>query len=380
MNGFNFVRNRLPITAVAEQVLRYSTFARAPAVAAQSALIRDCLPGFSADNALTVLDDTVLPRIWLGNAITTPTHLDEWNNVGCVVGGRRRFTLFPPEQLVNLYIGPLDFAPTGAPMSLVSLHEPDFARFPRFREALAAAVSADLGPGDALYIPPLWWHHVESLESFNLLVNYWWHAAAGTAVGADSGFDTLIHAMLNLRSLPPATRAGLEGDVRSLRVRDRAEVTEHIPVPRHGLLGELCGVPMSPGCGLSRSVSRKESDVVFTRIRTRSSPAGACHVGAQMLDVMAVTVQELSLRLPGSRQPSSNCRPEVVEELAGLVPRVGDQRFVLQEVVAEIELATIVSKKIEHGRQVMRRILDPVAAVKALRDVVRRVDTHTSSG
>src|SRR5205807_7775870 len=121
MNGFNFVRNRLPITAVAEQVLRYAAFARSPAVAAQSALIRDCLPGFSAENPLTVIDGTVLPRIWLGNAITTPTHLDEWNNIGCVVSGRRRFTLFPPEQITNLYIGPLDFAPTGAPMSLVSL-------------------------------------------------------------------------------------------------------------------------------------------------------------------------------------------------------------------------------------------------------------------
>ena len=119
MNGFNFIRNRLPITTVAEQVLRYSTFARAPAVAAQSALIRDCLPGFAIENALSVVAETVQPRIWLGNSITTPTHLDEWNNIGCVVSGRRRFTLFPPEQLVNLYIGPLDFAPTGAPMSQI---------------------------------------------------------------------------------------------------------------------------------------------------------------------------------------------------------------------------------------------------------------------
>jgi hypothetical protein len=47
MNGFNFVRNRLPITQVAEQVLRYGTYPRAPAVAVQSALIRDCLPGFA---------------------------------------------------------------------------------------------------------------------------------------------------------------------------------------------------------------------------------------------------------------------------------------------------------------------------------------------
>jgi len=209
MTGFNFVRNRLPVSAIAEQVVRYSTFERPPAVAVQSALIRDCLPGFSEENRLTVLEDSVLPRLWLGNAITTPTHLDEWHNIGCVVAGRRRFTLFPPEQVANLYIGPLDFAPTGAPMSLVPLHAPDFERFPKFREALAAALTAELGAGDAIYIPPLWWHHVESLESFNVLVNYWWHALPGVvSTHVESGFDSLVHAIVTLRSLPPATAVG----------------------------------------------------------------------------------------------------------------------------------------------------------------------------
>ena len=239
MNGFNFVRNRLPITQVAEQVLRYGAFSRAPAVAVQSALIRDCLPGFLKENTLSVLDDTVLPRIWLGNAITTPTHLDEWNNIGCVVSGRRRFTLFPPEQIRNLYIGPLDFAPTGAPMSLVSLHTPDFERFPRFREALAAAVSAELGPGDAIFIPPLWWHHVESLEPFNLLVNYWWHARAGIATGTQAGFDALIHALVSLRTLPPATRDAWHALFEHYVFGSQADLTGHIPAHRHGILGEL---------------------------------------------------------------------------------------------------------------------------------------------
>ncbi len=239
LNGFNFVRNRLPITAVAEQVLRYSRFSNAPAVAAQSALIRDCLPGFSAANGLTVLDDTALPRIWLGNAVTTPTHLDEWNNIGCVVSGRRRFTLFPPEQIANLYIGPLDFAPTGAPMSLVPLHEPDFARFPKFRQALAAAVTAELGPGDAIFIPPLWWHHVESLGPFNVLVNYWWHAARGAPTGTASGFDALVHAILNLRTLPPATRAAWRALFEHYVFGTPEDATGHIPPHRHGILGEL---------------------------------------------------------------------------------------------------------------------------------------------
>lgn len=239
MDGFNFVRNRLPITTIAEQVLRYSAFARPPAVAAQSALIRDCLPGFSAQNSLTLTDASVLPRIWLGNAITTPTHLDEWNNIGCVVSGSRRFTLFPPEQIANLYIGPLDYAPTGAPMSLVTLSAPDFSRFPRFREALAVAVSAELRPGDAIFIPPLWWHHVESLESFNLLVNYWWRASSGASTASDSAFDSLIHAILNLRELPSETRQAWGALFDYYIFGAQSGVTEHIPAHRHGILGKV---------------------------------------------------------------------------------------------------------------------------------------------
>jgi hypothetical protein len=239
MNGFNFIRNRLSLSAVAEQVLRYSAFEHAPAVAAQSALLRDCLPGFTAENALTALDGSILPRIWLGNAITTPTHLDEWHNIGCVVSGRRRFTLFPPEQIGNLYIGPLDFAPTGAPMSLVSLHEPDFQRFPRFHAAVAAAVEAELGPGDAIYIPPLWWHHVESLERFNVLVNYWWHSAGGPPAAAPAGFDSLLHAIVSLRNLPPDTREAWRALFDHYVFGAQVGVTEHIPEHRRGLLGKL---------------------------------------------------------------------------------------------------------------------------------------------
>jgi hypothetical protein len=239
MTGFNFLRNRLPLTAVAEQVLRYAEFPRSPAVAAQSALISDCLPGFTAENSLKIVDDNVQPRIWLGNRITTPTHVDEWNNIGCVVAGRRRFTLFPPEQIANLYIGPLDFAPTGAPMSLVSLRNPDFERYPQFRGALAAAHAADLEPGDAIVIPPLWWHHVESLEPFNVLVNYWWHDSQGDGALADSAFDALLHAILGIRALPPATRRAWAAFFEQYVFGDDPDVSAHIPEQRRGILGKL---------------------------------------------------------------------------------------------------------------------------------------------
>ena len=238
LDGFNFVRNRLPLTAIAEQALRYAGHARAPAVAVQSAPLTECLPGFATANPLPLAHPSAAPRIWLGNAVTTPTHLDEWFNIGCVVLGRRRFTLFPPQQIGNLYVGPLDYAPTGAPMSLVQLHAPDFERFPRFREALAHARRAELAPGDALFIPPLWWHNVESLDSLNVLVNYWWHAS-GAALGSVSGYDSLLHAMLNIRQLPEPARAGWRSLFEHYVFGPQEPVTAHIPEQKRGVLGPL---------------------------------------------------------------------------------------------------------------------------------------------
>ena len=239
MSGFNFLRNRLPLSEIAAQVLRYAQFPNPPAVAAQSALIRDCLPAFAAENVLTLFDESILPRIWLGNRITTPAHVDEWNNVACVVAGRRRFTLFPPEQVANLYVGPLDFAPTGAAMSMVSLRDPDFSRYPKFRDALAAAQVAVLEAGDCIFIPPLWWHHVESLEPFNVLVNYWWHDPLGANANADSAFDALLHGILSIRALPPESRRAWRAFFEQYVFGAHADSIGHIPRERHGILGDL---------------------------------------------------------------------------------------------------------------------------------------------
>jgi Cupin-like domain len=239
MNGFNFHRNRVSLSEIAAQVMRYAQFPSPPAVAAQSALIRDCLPAFTAENVLSLFDAAILPRIWLGNRITTPAHVDEWNNLACVVAGRRRFTLFPPEQVANLYVGPLDFAPTGAAMSMVSLRDPDFARYPKFRDALAAAQVAVLEAGDCIFIPPLWWHHVESLEPFNVLVNYWWHDPLGADSNADSAFDALLHGILSIRALPPESRAAWRAFFEQYVFGSHADSVEHIPPERRGILGSL---------------------------------------------------------------------------------------------------------------------------------------------
>jgi hypothetical protein len=240
LDGFNFARNRLPVSAILEQLARYSAFDDPPAVAVQSALVDDCLPGFAAQNRLPALDPAVAPRIWVGNRVTVPAHFDESSNVACVVAGRRRFTLFPPEQLANLYVGPLDFAPTGAAMSLVRLSAPDPERFPRFAQALAAASYAELEPGDAIFIPTMWWHHVESLDPrLNVLVNFWWGGSLGAVDRAESGMDCLIHALLNIRPMPEELRLAWARMFEHFVFRATERDFDHIPESRRGVLGRL---------------------------------------------------------------------------------------------------------------------------------------------
>src|SRR3546814_563000 len=114
------------------------------------------LPGLGADNDLDVGDRDPLARVWISNRSRIPAHQDLPDNLACVAVGRRRVTLFPPDQLANLYIGPLDFTPAGQAISLVDFAAPDLARFPRFAEALRHAQVAELGPGDAVFIPSMW--------------------------------------------------------------------------------------------------------------------------------------------------------------------------------------------------------------------------------
>jgi hypothetical protein len=204
MTGLNFERRTDRLAALLDRLLALLADPAPPAVYIGAMPIPTTLPDFARDNALPLLDATIAPRLWIGNRVTVQTHYDISSNVACVVAGRRRFTLFPPEQLVNLYVGPLEFTLAGQPISMVRLDAPDHEKFPRFRAALETAQTAELEPGDAIFIPYLWWHHVESRESFNVLVNYWWDEAPAWA---GSPFESLIHALMSIRSLPPKRRA-----------------------------------------------------------------------------------------------------------------------------------------------------------------------------
>ncbi len=199
------------------------------------------LPGLRDGNDLK-LDAGVLGgepplvSIWLGNRTVAAAHYDMSNNIACCMVGRRRFTLFPPDQVHNLYPGPLDPTPGGQVVSMVDFGAPDFDRFPRFREALAAAQVADLEPGDVLVYPALWWHQVEALDPFNVLINYWWNSSPGFM---DTPMNTVLHGLLSLRDRPDFEKRGWREifDYYVFGPSDRAGA--HLPEKARGNLAPL---------------------------------------------------------------------------------------------------------------------------------------------
>lgn len=203
LSGLNFEPRMTTVSQALDLLLRHAETDRPPALALQSIPEPDALPGFSQANPNPLLGSEVAPRLWIGNAVTVHTHHDMNDNLAIVAGGRRRFTLFPPEQTRNLYIGPFERTPAGPPVSMVSIAAPDLERHPRFVEAWAESETAELEPGDAIFIPYMWWHHVQSLDRLGVLVNYWWNPAPADM----RPLEALIHAMTMVRDLPPSQRS-----------------------------------------------------------------------------------------------------------------------------------------------------------------------------
>lgn len=194
-------------------------------------------PGLAEQNPTPLIPrDGLAATIWIGTATRVAAHCDEPDNIACTAIGHRRFTLFPPNQFANLYPGPLDNTPGGRAISMVDFHAPDFARFPRFREALRHARTVVLAPGDALRIPSLWWHHVEALDAFNVMINYWWRTRPAWLAAPD---DALLAALLAIRDLPAAERAHWRDVFDHYVFAPTDAVTAHIPEGGRGILDPL---------------------------------------------------------------------------------------------------------------------------------------------
>lgn len=236
MSGFNFEREVAKLDQVLSEILMHEHVDAAPSYYVGSTAVDTCLPGFRSENDLAFGAAQPLASIWLGNRSRIAAHWDLPDNVACCAVGHRRFTVFPPEQLENLYVGPLDVTPAGQEISLVDFHNPDFEKYPKFREALESAQVAEMEPGDALFIPSMWWHHVEGLDSFNVLINFWWRRSPDF-MGTPR--NVLSHALMTIRDLPPEQRKAWH-DIFQYYVFNADDSTfEHIPERARGLLGAI---------------------------------------------------------------------------------------------------------------------------------------------
>lgn len=236
LEGFNFERKRMPLGEAIRRIVSNDEDAARRSIYVGSVPTRSHLPGFAQQNALRILRSDVEPRIWIGHASKVSAHYDTYDNIACVVAGTRRFTLFAPETIDRLYVGPLDHTMAGQPVSLAASAFTDDEKYPRFREVREQALTAELEPGDAIYIPKLWWHQVEALSPFNVLVNYWWDAFS---IGPDAPSTGLLLSMISIAERPIAERRAWKAFFDHYVFRTQGHPLAHLPETQHGVLGPL---------------------------------------------------------------------------------------------------------------------------------------------
>lgn len=232
----NFRMAQGPFAAWMDAMAAAETDPAAPTVYLSSIDMADFFSGLAEANSLPLGMRRPIASIWIGTPTRIAAHNDVPDNLAVCVAGRRRFTLFPPDQFANLYPGPLENNPGGRPVSMVDLHRPDLVRYPRFAEALAAAQVAELGPGDAVFVPSQWWHHVEGLEPFNVLVNYWWRDVPHFLGQPE---DALFHAILAIRDLPDADKALWQAQFDHYVFAGAEQARAHLPDQAQGILAPL---------------------------------------------------------------------------------------------------------------------------------------------
>ena len=234
--AMNFRMTNGPLPALLDAMAAAADDSTAPAIYLASIDMGDYFDGLAEANMLPLGARNPIASIWIGTRTCIAAHNDVPENVAVCAVGRRRFTLFPPDQFANLYLGPLENTPAGRPVSMVDVRAPDLQAHPRFAAALHHAQVAELAPGDAIFVPSLWWHHVEGLASFNILMNYWWRDLPRWAGNPE---DALLHAMLAVRDLPAAQREMWQAQFQHYVFAASDDVTAHLPPESRGILAPL---------------------------------------------------------------------------------------------------------------------------------------------
>ncbi len=234
--AFNFAHRAMPFREALRCILDTADVPGHDTLYMGSLTSETYLPGIERLTPLAFLPPMVRPRFWIGHESAIACHYDTMDNVACVVAGKRRFTLYPPDAIHDLYVGPIDRTMAGQPVSLAAASADPDARYPRFAQARHRALVAELEPGDAIYIPKLWWHQVEATSRVNMLVNFWWD---GFAAGPDQPYTAMLLAMIAIAERPAGERAAWRAWFDHYVFRPDGHPLAFLEPEQHGILGPL---------------------------------------------------------------------------------------------------------------------------------------------
>ena len=234
--GVNFVERKAPFDTVLGYFDEIRDAGEDVALYLSSLEIHKYFENLLSETPRYLEHDNYRAGLWIGNKIQVPLHNDFPSNVACVIGGRRKFTLIPPAQFENLYLGPIDFTPAGRAVSMVDLENPDLKKYPKFARALDYALTGELEPGDVIHIPSMWWHAVEGLDDFNVMLNFWWRENQTFLGGPDAAMKLAI---ATIRDLPHQEKQHWQQLFDYYIFRNSEDNIAHIPENSRGILSGI---------------------------------------------------------------------------------------------------------------------------------------------
>lgn len=199
-------------------------------------LIEDILP--ANDFLLDVTKSQV--NVWMGRPPAAALlHFDSYHNLNVQVLGSKRFVLFPPESWEKMRPYPF-LHPSHAQSQLEGQPLADL---------LLEGQDATLGPGDVLYIPPMWWHQVEA-KTLSVSVNFWSESEQSQVMA--EGLNLVI-AEVQRRALtsPTATLVAarsLVEDFLSVLFPSPVEFLRRLLATRYAKLFEVAELPATATC------------------------------------------------------------------------------------------------------------------------------------
>lgn len=109
--------------------------------------------------------------LWVGSdEAYTPCHCDTYGcNLVAQLSGKKRWLLFPPKDTQHLYPTRIPYEESSI-FSKVNIQDPDYKQHPSY--SCTTPYKVMLSPGEVLFVPRHWWHHVTCIEP-SVSVNVW---------------------------------------------------------------------------------------------------------------------------------------------------------------------------------------------------------------